>query len=79
MKWHIPGSAGYRARRGDVITFTNSGVQITYETVVRDGRNFSAINFIGNGGFGETYKVEMVSRLLVANKIISIRCLQGIW
>lgn len=77
-KWHIPGSAGYRARRREVITFTNIGVQLTYESVVRATGNFSAANFIGNGGFGATYKAEMAPGLLVAVKRLSVGRFQGI-
>lgn len=77
-RWHIPSSAGYRSRRREVITFTNIGVQLTYESVVRATGNFSAANFIGNGGFGATYKAELIPGLLVAVKRLSVGRFQGI-
>eukprot|EP01018_Ginkgo_biloba_P036083 Gb_12751 [translate_table: standard] len=74
----IPISSGHRSGRREVITFTNIGVQLTYENVVRATGNFSAANFIGNGGFGATYKAELTPGLLVAVKRLSVGRFQGI-
>ncbi|GLJ48600.1 hypothetical protein SUGI_1025400 [Cryptomeria japonica] len=76
-RWRIPRTPGYRSGRKEVITFANIGVQLTYESVVRATGNFNAANFIGNGGFGATYKAELVQGLLVAVKRLSIGRFQG--
>lgn len=77
-RWQISSSVVYRSRRKEVITFTDIGVQLTYESVVRATGNFSTANFIGNGGFGATYKAELVPGLLVAVKRLSVGRFQGI-
>eukprot|EP01018_Ginkgo_biloba_P017736 Gb_19951 [translate_table: standard] len=69
---------GCRSGRKDVVTFTNIGVQLTYENVVRATGNFSVGNLIGNGGFGATYKAELTPGLLVAVKRLSVGRFQGI-
>eukprot|EP01018_Ginkgo_biloba_P039277 Gb_23729 [translate_table: standard] len=74
----IPNPPGYRSRRKEVVTFTNIGVQLSYENVVRATGNFSVGNLIGNGGFGATYKAELTPGFLVAVKRLSIGKFQGI-
>ncbi|KAG0458477.1 hypothetical protein HPP92_023634 [Vanilla planifolia] len=67
-------SAGQR----EVSLFTEIGVPITYESVVRATGGFNASNCIGSGGFGATYKAEISPGVLVAIKRLSIGRLQGV-
>ncbi|KAH0468589.1 hypothetical protein IEQ34_003622 [Dendrobium chrysotoxum] len=62
----------------EVTVFTDIGVPITYETVVRATGGFNASNCIGSGGFGATYKAEISPGVLVAIKRLSIGRLQGV-
>ncbi|XP_020572899.1 LRR receptor-like serine/threonine-protein kinase RPK2 [Phalaenopsis equestris] len=62
----------------EVRLFTDIGVPITYETVVRATGGFNASNCIGSGGFGATYKAEISPGVLVAIKRLSIGRLQGV-
>ncbi|KAL2939533.1 LRR receptor-like serine/threonine-protein kinase RPK2, partial [Bienertia sinuspersici] len=65
-------------RRKVVVTFTNTPVELTYDNVVSATGNFSIRNLIGTGGFGSTYKAELVPGYLVAVKRLSIGRFQGI-
>ncbi|XP_072991943.1 LRR receptor-like serine/threonine-protein kinase RPK2 [Typha latifolia] len=67
-------SAGQR----EVTIFTDIGVRISFESVVRATGNFNASNCIGSGGFGATYKAEISPGVLVAIKRLSVGKLQGI-
>ncbi|KAL5981756.1 hypothetical protein ACLOJK_015819 [Asimina triloba] len=62
----------------EVITFNNIGVQLTYENVVKGTGCFNMQNLIGNGGFGATYKAEIVPGVAVAVKRLSIGRFQGV-
>ncbi|KAL9271040.1 LRR receptor-like serine/threonine-protein kinase RPK2-like protein [Drosera capensis] len=61
----------------EVVTFTDIGVPVTFESVVRATGNFSLTNCIGNGGFGATYKAEISPGVLVAVKRLSVGRFQG--
>ena len=60
-----------------VITFCQFDFPLTYENVVAATGNFSVNNLIGNGGFGATYKAELIPDLLVAVKRLSLGKFQG--
>ncbi|KAJ0973527.1 hypothetical protein J5N97_021486 [Dioscorea zingiberensis] len=47
-------------RRKVVVTFTDAPSELNYENVVRATGNFSIQKLIGTGGFGATYKAELV-------------------
>lgn len=61
-----------------VVTFTDAPTELTYDNVVRATRNFSIGNLIGTGGFGSTYKAELVPGYLVAVKKLYLGRFQGI-
>lgn len=65
-------------RRKVVVTFANAPAELTYDDVVRATGNFSIQNLIGTGGFGATYKAELVPGFLVAVKRLSIGRFQGL-
>ncbi|KAJ6827783.1 LRR receptor-like serine/threonine-protein kinase RPK2 [Iris pallida] len=65
--------------RREVTIFTDIGVPITYESVVRATGSFNASNCIGSGGFGATYKAEVSPGVVVAIKRLSVgRFQQGV-
>ncbi|KAF7803085.1 LRR receptor-like serine/threonine-protein kinase RPK2 [Senna tora] len=64
--------------RKEVIVFTDIGVPLTFDTVVRATGNFNASNCIGNGGFGATYKAEISPGNLVAIKRLAVGRFQGV-
>ncbi|KAJ6866977.1 LRR receptor-like serine/threonine-protein kinase RPK2 [Populus alba x Populus x berolinensis] len=72
-KSKIMGSA-----RKEVTIFTDIGVPLTFENVVRATGSFNASNCIGNGGFGSTYKAEISPGVLVAIKKLAVGRFQGI-
>ncbi|KAF5958511.1 hypothetical protein HYC85_005736 [Camellia sinensis] len=61
-----------------VVTFAYALTKLNYDNVVREIENFSICNLIGTGGFGSTYKAELVPGFLVAVKRLSIGRFQGI-
>ncbi|OAY84171.1 LRR receptor-like serine/threonine-protein kinase RPK2 [Ananas comosus] len=65
-------------RRRAVTVFTDIGVPITFENVVRATGSFNASNCIGSGGFGATYKAEISPGVLVAIKRLSVGRFQGL-
>lgn len=65
-------------RRKVVVTFADTPVELTYDNVVSATGNFSIRNLIGTGGFGSTYKAELIPGYLVAVKRLSIGRIQGI-
>lgn len=65
-------------RRKVVVTFPGAPIELNYENVVRATGNFSIRNLIGMGGFGATYKAELVPGFLVAVKRLSIGRFQGL-
>ncbi|KAG6498809.1 LRR receptor-like serine/threonine-protein kinase RPK2 [Zingiber officinale] len=73
-----PRFAARSSRSREVTLFTDIGVPITFETVVRATGNFNASNCIGHGGFGATYKAEISPGVLVAIKRLSIGRFQGL-
>uniref|UniRef100_A0A1D1Z1P4 non-specific serine/threonine protein kinase n=1 Tax=Anthurium amnicola TaxID=1678845 RepID=A0A1D1Z1P4_9ARAE len=73
-----PRSTVKSSGRGEVTLFTDIGASLTYEDVVRATGSFNASNCIGSGGFGATYKAEVVPGLLVAIKRLSIGRIQGV-
>ncbi|XP_010258038.1 PREDICTED: LRR receptor-like serine/threonine-protein kinase RPK2 [Nelumbo nucifera] len=66
------------AGRKEVTVFTDIGVPLTYENVVRATGSFNASNCIGSGGFGATYKAEISPGVLVAIKRLSVGRFQGV-
>ncbi|XP_038874919.1 LRR receptor-like serine/threonine-protein kinase RPK2 [Benincasa hispida] len=64
--------------RKEVTVFTDIGVSLTFENVVRATSNFNASNCIGSGGFGATYKAEIASGMLVAIKRLAVGRFQGV-
>ncbi|GAB2279915.1 hypothetical protein Dimus_014550 [Dionaea muscipula] len=66
------------AAKKEVKIFTDIGVAVTFETVVRATGNFSMSNCIGNGGFGATYKAEISPGVLVAVKRLAVGRFQGV-
>ncbi|KAK9106802.1 hypothetical protein Syun_022813 [Stephania yunnanensis] len=69
---------GGSERRREVKIFTEIGVPLTFENVVRATGCFNASNCIGNGGFGATYKAEVSPGVLLAIKRLSVGRFQGI-
>ncbi|KAK6129157.1 hypothetical protein DH2020_037089 [Rehmannia glutinosa] len=63
--------------RNLVIIFTDIGVPLTFENVVRATGNFHSSNCIGSGGFGATYKAEIAPGVLVAIKRLVVGRFQG--
>ncbi|XP_061962283.1 LRR receptor-like serine/threonine-protein kinase RPK2 [Populus nigra] len=61
-----------------VVTFADAPAELTYDSVVRATGNFSMRNLIGTGGFGSTYKAELVPGYFIAVKRLSIGRFQGI-
>ncbi|KAJ4846990.1 LRR receptor-like serine/threonine-protein kinase rpk2 [Turnera subulata] len=60
------------------LTCNDIGVQLTYENVVRATGDFNIQNCIGSGGFGATYKAEIVPGIVVAVKRLSVGRYQGV-
>ncbi|CAA6660068.1 unnamed protein product [Spirodela intermedia] len=58
--------------------FADAPAELNYEGVVKATGNFSIKNLIGMGGFGSTYKAELVPGFLVAVKRLYIGKLQGL-
>ncbi|RLN24552.1 LRR receptor-like serine/threonine-protein kinase RPK2 [Panicum miliaceum] len=61
-----------------VVTFTDAPPELTYENLIRATSNFSIQNLIGSGGFGATYKAELVPGFLVAVKRLAMGRFQGL-
>lgn len=61
-----------------MVTFADAPTEVNYDNVVRATGNFSIRNLIGTGGFGSTYKAELVPGFLVAVKRLSIGRFQGL-
>lgn len=76
-KWNRK-SGGLGSTRKEVTVFTNIGVPLTFESVVRATGSFNASNCIGNGGFGATYKAEISPGVLVAIKRLAVGRFQGV-
>lgn len=76
-KWN-PRSRVVGSIRKEVTIFTDIGVPLTFENVVRATGNFNASNCIGNGGFGATYKAEISPGVLLAIKRLAVGRFQGI-
>ncbi|KAI3462880.1 hypothetical protein Pfo_019543 [Paulownia fortunei] len=76
-KWK-PRSRVSGTARKEVIVFTDIGVPLTFENVVRVTGSFNASNCIGNGGFGATYKAEIAPGVLVAIKRLAVGRFQGV-
>ncbi|XP_057982280.1 LRR receptor-like serine/threonine-protein kinase RPK2 [Malania oleifera] len=64
-------------RKKMVVTFADVPTELNYDSIVRATGNFSIRNLIGRGGFGSTYKAELVPGFLVAVKRLSIGRFQG--
>lgn len=78
-KWRPKSGAGGRGSvRKEVTVFTDIGVPLTFENVVRSTGSFNASNCIGNGGFGATYKAEISPGYLVAIKRLAVGRFQGV-
>ncbi|XP_071712951.1 LRR receptor-like serine/threonine-protein kinase RPK2 [Rutidosis leptorrhynchoides] len=73
-----PGGYARGSVRKEVTVFTDIGVPLTFENVVRSTGSFNASNCIGNGGFGATYKAEISPGFLVAIKRLSVGRFQGV-
>ncbi|KAF8013065.1 hypothetical protein BT93_I1054 [Corymbia citriodora subsp. variegata] len=65
-------------RRKVVVTFADVPAEVNYDCVVRATENFSIRYLIGTGGFGSTYKAELLPGFLVAVKRLSVGRFQGI-
>lgn len=76
-KWK-PKSRVRGSIRREVTVFTDIGVPLTFENVVRATGSFNASNCIGNGGFGATYKAEISPGVLVAIKRLAVGRFQGV-
>ncbi|EEF34756.1 LRR receptor-like serine/threonine-protein kinase RPK2 [Ricinus communis] len=76
-KWS-PKSKIMGTTKKEVTIFTDIGVPLTYENVVRATGSFNASNCIGNGGFGATYKAEISPGVLVAIKRLAVGRFQGV-
>ncbi|XP_027351718.1 LRR receptor-like serine/threonine-protein kinase RPK2 isoform X1 [Abrus precatorius] len=76
-KWN-PRSRVIGSTRKEVTVFTDIGVPLTFENVVRATGNFNTSNCIGNGGFGATYKAEISPGNLVAIKRLAVGRCQGV-
>ncbi|KAF8408217.1 hypothetical protein HHK36_007362 [Tetracentron sinense] len=74
----IPKSRVQGSGRREVTVFTDIGVPLTFENVVRATGSFNASNCIGNGGFGATYKAEVAPGVVVAIKRLSVGRFQGV-
>ncbi|XP_021297973.1 LRR receptor-like serine/threonine-protein kinase RPK2 [Herrania umbratica] len=61
-----------------VVTFADAPNELTYDNVASATGNFSIRNLIGTGGFGSTYKAELVPGYHVAVKRLSIGRFQGV-
>ncbi|KAK6928099.1 Leucine-rich repeat [Dillenia turbinata] len=73
-----PKSRILNSTRKEVTVFSDIGVPLTYENVVRATGTFNASNCIGNGGFGATYKAEISPGVLVAIKRLAVGRFQGV-
>ncbi|KAH7293163.1 hypothetical protein KP509_28G014700 [Ceratopteris richardii] len=69
---------GPPAGKKEVVLFVNTGIHLTYDSIVRATGNFSVDNLIGNGGFGATYRAEPVPGYVLAVKKLYIGKLQGL-
>ncbi|XP_050237286.1 LRR receptor-like serine/threonine-protein kinase RPK2 [Mercurialis annua] len=79
MKKYVYKSASGRGPgRKEVVTCNDIGIHLTYENVVRATGGFNIQNCIGSGGFGATYKAEIVPGAVVAVKRLSIGRFQGV-
>ncbi|XP_057481180.1 LRR receptor-like serine/threonine-protein kinase RPK2 [Actinidia eriantha] len=65
-------------RRKVVVTFVDAPTELNYDNVIAATGNFSIRNLIGTGGFGSTYKAELVPGFCVAVKRLSFGRFQGI-
>ncbi|KAL2935860.1 LRR receptor-like serine/threonine-protein kinase RPK2 [Bienertia sinuspersici] len=65
--------------RREIRVFTDIGVPLTFQNIVKATDCFSAGNCIGCGGFGATYKAEVSPGVIVAVKRLSVgrfHCIQ---
>ncbi|XP_074302551.1 LRR receptor-like serine/threonine-protein kinase RPK2 [Silene latifolia] len=65
--------------RKEIRVFTDIGVSLTFQNVVRATDCFSSGNCIGCGGFGATYKAEISPSVIVAVKRLAVgrfHCIQ---
>ncbi|KAG5527692.1 hypothetical protein RHGRI_028583 [Rhododendron griersonianum] len=69
----ISGSA-----RKELTIFTDIGVRLSFEDVVRATGSFNASNCIGSGGFWATYTAEISPGVMVAIKRLAIKRFQGV-
>ncbi|XP_057978215.1 LRR receptor-like serine/threonine-protein kinase RPK2 [Malania oleifera] len=76
-KWK-PQSTILMSAKREVTVFTEIGVPLTFENVVRATGSFNASNCIGNGGFGATYKAEISPGFIVAIKRLAVGRFQGV-
>ncbi|CAN1137604.1 LRR receptor-like serine/threonine-protein kinase RPK2 [Linum perenne] len=60
-----------------VVTFADAPAELNYNNVLKSTGNFSVRYLIGTGGFGATYKAEIVPGYFVAVKRLSIGRIQG--
>ncbi|XP_002515143.2 LRR receptor-like serine/threonine-protein kinase RPK2 [Ricinus communis] len=77
-KYVCNSTSGRGSGRKEVVTCNDIGIQLTYENVVRATGGFSIQNCIGSGGFGATYKAEIVPGVVVAVKRLSVGRFQGV-
>ncbi|GAV69880.1 Pkinase domain-containing protein/LRR_1 domain-containing protein/LRRNT_2 domain-containing protein/LRR_6 domain-containing protein/LRR_8 domain-containing protein [Cephalotus follicularis] len=70
--------SGQGLGRKEIVTCNSIGVELTYENVIRATGGFNVQNCIGSGGFGATYKAEIIPGVVVAVKRLSIGRFQGV-
>ncbi|KAL8161460.1 hypothetical protein V2J09_012949 [Rumex salicifolius] len=56
----------------EITVFTNIGVSLTFQNIVRATESFSTRNCIGSGGFGTTYRAEVSPGVFVAVKKLAV-------
>uniref|UniRef100_A0A1D1ZM56 non-specific serine/threonine protein kinase n=1 Tax=Anthurium amnicola TaxID=1678845 RepID=A0A1D1ZM56_9ARAE len=66
------------SREKVIATFADAPIELNYENVLKATGNFSLQNLIGMGGFGSTYKAELVPGFVVAVKRLSVGRFQGL-
>ncbi|KAD2393616.1 hypothetical protein R6Q59_012093 [Mikania micrantha] len=61
-----------------LVIYKDTGVLLTFNTVIQATGNFSARNCIGSGGFGSTYRVDISPGATVAVKRLTVDMCQGV-
>ncbi|KAL8224440.1 hypothetical protein R6Q57_019915 [Mikania cordata] len=67
-----------RSETERLVIYKDTGVLLTFDTVIQATGNFSARNCIGSGGFGSTYRVDISPGTTVAVKRLTVDMCQGV-